>query len=90
MKEPNRPHDQKRRGQSGGRREAPFLHSSAQIDRVRSGGPPVQLVVAGQILRAYGAKEAYPYIGAYVTLYAIAAIVATYRTPETKAVSLER
>ena len=46
-------------------------------------------IVAGQILRAYGVKEAYPYIGAYVMLYAIAAIVAILRTPETKAVSLE-
>ena len=43
----------------------------------------------GTNLRAYGVKEAYPYIGAYVMLYAIAAIVAILRTPETKAVSLK-
>jgi hypothetical protein len=34
-------------------------------------------------------KDAYPYIGAYVMLYAIAAIVAILRTPETKKASLE-
>ena len=58
-----------------------------QIAQVYGGG--LIPIVAGQILRAYGVKEAYPYIGAYVMLYAIAAIVAILRTPETKAVSLE-
>jgi MFS family permease len=58
-----------------------------QIAQVYGGG--LIPIVAGQILRAYGVKEAYPYIGAYVMLYAIAAIVAILLTPETKAVSLE-
>ena len=58
-----------------------------QIAQVYGGG--LIPIVAGQILRAYGVKEAYPYIGAFVMLYAIAAIVAILRTPETKAVSLE-
>jgi MFS family permease len=58
-----------------------------QVAQVYGGG--LIPIVAGQILRAYGVKEAYPYIGAYVMLYAIAAIVAISRTPETKAVSLE-
>jgi MFS family permease len=58
-----------------------------QVAQVYGGG--LIPIVAGQILRAYGVKEAYPYIGAYVMLYAIAAIVAILRTPETKAVSLE-
>jgi len=46
-------------------------------------------IVAGHILSAYGVKEAYPYIGGYVMLYAIAAIIAILRTPETKNVDLE-
>jgi MFS family permease len=58
-----------------------------QVAQVYGGG--LIPIVAGQILRAYGVKEAYPYIGAYVMLYAIAAIVAILRTPETKGVSLE-
>jgi MFS family permease len=59
-----------------------------QIAQVYGGG--LIPIVSGQILRAYGVKAAYPYIGAYVMLYAIAAIVAILRTPETKAVSLEQ
>jgi MFS family permease len=58
-----------------------------QVAQVYGGG--LIPIVAGQILRAYGVKEAYPYIGAFVMLYAIAAIVAILRTPETKGVSLE-
>jgi MFS family permease len=58
-----------------------------QIAQVYGGG--LIPIVAGQILKVYGVKDAYPYIGAYVTLYAIAAIVAILRTPETKKVSLE-
>jgi MFS family permease len=58
-----------------------------QVAQVYGGG--LIPIVAGQILSAYGVKDAYPYIGAYVMLYAIAAIVAILRTPETKAVSLE-
>ena len=58
-----------------------------QIAQVYGGG--LIPIVAGQILKVYGVKDAYPYIGAYVMLYAIAAIVAILRTPETKEVSLE-
>ena len=58
-----------------------------QIAQVYGGG--LIPIVAGQILRVYGVKDAYPYIGAFVMLYAIGAIVAILRTPETKAVSLE-
>jgi MFS family permease len=58
-----------------------------QIAQVYGGG--LIPIVAGQILRVYGVKDAYPYIGAYVMLYAVAAIVAIFRTQETKAVNLE-
>jgi MFS family permease len=58
-----------------------------QIAQVYGGG--LIPIVAGQILKVYGVKDAYPYIGAYVMLYAIAAIIAILRTPETKTVSLE-
>jgi MFS family permease len=58
-----------------------------QIAQVYGGG--LIPIIAGQILRVYGVKDAYPYIGAYVMLYAIAAIIAILRTPETKTVSLE-
>ena len=58
-----------------------------QIAQVYGGG--LIPIVAGHILSAYGVKEAYPYIGGYVMLYAIAAIIAILRTPETKNVDLE-
>ena len=58
-----------------------------QIAQVYGGG--LIPIVAGQILSAYGVKDAYPYIGGYVMLYAIGAIIAFLRTPETKSVSLE-
>jgi MFS family permease len=58
-----------------------------QIAQVYGGG--LIPIVAGQILSAYGVKGAYPYIGGYVMLYAIAAIIAILRTPETKSASLE-
>jgi MFS family permease len=58
-----------------------------QIAQVYGGG--LIPIVAGHILSTYGVKEAYPYIGGYVMLYAIAAIVAILRTPETKNVDLE-
>ena len=58
-----------------------------QIAQVYGGG--LIPIVAGQILSAYGVKDAYPYIGGYVMLYAIGAIIAILRTPETKSVSLE-
>jgi MFS family permease len=58
-----------------------------QIAQVYGGG--LIPIVAGQILRVYGVKDAYLYIGSYVMLYAIAAIIAILRTPETKGKSLE-
>jgi hypothetical protein len=41
------------------------------------------------ILRAYGIKEAYIYIGALVMVYAVLAIYAILVTPETKHTNLE-
>ena len=58
-----------------------------QIAQVYGGG--LIPIVAGQILRVYGAKEAYVYIGVLVMLYAALAIIAVLRTPETKGVKLE-
>ena len=58
-----------------------------QIAQVYGGG--LIPIVAGQILRVYGVKEAYLYIGLLVMCYAVAAIVAILRTPETKGVNLE-
>ena len=58
-----------------------------QIAQVYGGG--LIPIVAGQILRAYGVTGAYPYIGGFVMLYAVAAIIAILRTPETKHVNLE-
>ena len=58
-----------------------------QIAQVYGGG--LIPIVAGQILRVYGIKDAYLYIGLLVMCYAVAAIVAILRTPETKGVNLE-
>ena len=58
-----------------------------QIAQVYGGG--LIPIIAGQVLRAYGVKGAYPYIGGFVMLYAVAAIIAILRTPETKNVNLE-
>ncbi len=58
-----------------------------QIAQVYGGG--LIPIVAGHVLTAYGVKDAYPYIGGYVMLYAVAAIIAILRTPETKGQSLE-
>jgi MFS family permease len=58
-----------------------------QIAQVYGGG--LIPIVAGQILRVYGVKDAYIYIGGLVMIYAVAAIIAILRTPETKDVSLE-
>jgi MFS family permease len=58
-----------------------------QIAQVYGGG--LIPIIAGQILRIYGVKDAYPYIGGYIMLYAIAAIIAILRTPETKGADLE-
>jgi MFS family permease len=58
-----------------------------QIAQVYGGG--LIPIIAGQILTAYGVKGAYPYIGGFVMLYAVAAIIAILRTPETKNKNLE-
>jgi MFS family permease len=58
-----------------------------QIAQVYGGG--LIPIIAGQILTAYGVKGAYPYIGGLVMAYAVAAIIAILRTPETKGKSLE-
>jgi len=58
-----------------------------QIAQVYGGG--LIPIVAGQILRVYGVKDAYLYIGLLVMCYAVAAIIAILRTPETKGVNLE-
>ena len=58
-----------------------------QIAQVYGGG--LIPIIAGQIQNAYGVKDAYPYIGGLVMVYAVAAIIAILRTPETKGKSLE-
>jgi MFS family permease len=58
-----------------------------QIAQVYGGG--LIPIIAGQILRIYGVKDAYPYIGGLVMIYAVMAIVAILRTPETKGANLE-
>src|ERR1700690_3629569 len=58
-----------------------------QIAQVYGGG--LIPLVSGQILRAYGVHGAYLYIGLIVMFYAVMAIVAILRTPETKNVNLE-
>ena len=58
-----------------------------QIAQVYGGG--LIPIIAGQILRVYGVKDAYVYIGVLVMLYAVLAIVAILRTPETKGANLE-
>ena len=58
-----------------------------QIAQVYGGG--LIPIVAGQILRAYGVHDAYLYIGLLVMCYAVAAMVAIIRTPETKGANLE-
>jgi len=58
-----------------------------QIAQVYGGG--LIPIIAGWILSTFGVKGAYPYIAGYVMLYAVAAIVAILRTPETKGKSLE-
>jgi len=58
-----------------------------QISQVYGGG--LIPIVAGQILRAYGIHRAYIYIGMLVMAYAVLAIIAILRTPETKGADLE-
>jgi fucose permease len=58
-----------------------------QVAQVYGGG--LIPIISGQLLRAYGVQQAYLYIGIMVMCYAVAAMVAVVRTPETKGVSLE-
>jgi len=58
-----------------------------QVAQVYGGG--LIPIIASFILKAYGVKEAYLYIGALVMLYALLAIYAILATPETKGVELE-
>ena len=58
-----------------------------QIAQVYGGG--LIPILAGLILQAYGIQRAYIYIGLLVMVYAVMAIVAILRTPETKHANLE-
>ena len=58
-----------------------------QVAQVYGGG--LIPIVSGQLLRAYGVQQAYIYIGVMVMCYAVMAMVAIIRTPETKGASLE-
>jgi MFS family permease len=58
-----------------------------QIAQVYGGG--LIPIIAGQILRTYGVKDAYLYIALLIMFYAVLAIIAIARTPETKGASLE-
>ena len=58
-----------------------------QISQVYGGG--LIPIVAGLILQAIGIHRAYIYIGLLVMVYAVLAIVAILRTPETKDINLE-
>ncbi|WP_297911113.1 MFS transporter [Thiomonas sp.] len=58
-----------------------------QISQVYGGG--LIPIVAGLILHAYGIHKAWLYIGLFVMVYAVLAILAILATPETKGVDLE-
>ncbi len=58
-----------------------------QIAQVYGGG--LIPIIAGQILRVYGVKDAYLYIALLIMVYAVLAIIAIARTPETKGANLE-
>ncbi len=58
-----------------------------QVAQVYGGG--LIPIVSGQLLRAYGVQQSYIYIGLMVMCYAVAAMVAIVRTPETKGANLE-
>jgi MFS family permease len=58
-----------------------------QVAQVYGGG--MIPIISGQLLRAYGVQQSYIYIGLMVMCYAVAAIVAIVRTPETKGANLE-
>ncbi len=53
---------------------------------------PARLIplIAGRILEAKDVHDAYVYIGGLVMIYAVLAIIAILRTPETKHADLEQ
>jgi MFS family permease len=59
-----------------------------QVAQVYGGG--LIPILAGLMLQAYGIKRAYLYIGLMVMLYSLMAIIAIWRTPETKGADLEK
>jgi Sugar (and other) transporter. len=69
------------------RYRASGANAAYQIAQVYGGG--LIPILAGLILRGYGIKEAYIYIGALVMIYAVLAIYAILSTPETKGANLE-
>jgi MFS family permease len=69
------------------RYRASGANAGYQIAQVYGGG--LIPIVAGLILRAYGIKTAYIYIGGLVMVYAVLAIIAILATPETKDANLE-
>jgi MFS family permease len=58
-----------------------------QVSQVYGGG--LIPIVAGLILHAYGIHKAWLYIGLFVMVYAVLAILAILATPETKGIDLE-
>ncbi len=70
------------------RYRASGANAAYQIAQIYGGG--LIPIIAGVILRAYGIKEAYIYIGGMVMIYAVLAILAILVTPETKGVNLEK
>ena len=58
-----------------------------QVSQVYGGG--LIPIIAGQILQRLGIHRAYIYIGLLVMVYAVMAIIAILRTPETKGANLE-
>jgi MFS family permease len=69
------------------RYRASGANAAYQIAQIYGGG--LIPILAGVILRAYGIKEAYIYIGGLVMIYAVLAILAILVTPETKNADLE-
>ena len=59
-----------------------------QVSQVYGGG--LIPIVAGLILHAYGIHKAWLYIGLFVMVYAVLAILAILATPETKGLDLEK
>ncbi len=59
-----------------------------QVSQVYGGG--LIPIIAGLILHAYGIHKAWLYIGLFVMVYAVLAILAILATPETKGLDLEK